>query len=410
MLEDLRAKISEIGEKYSNAKTEYNQDKVYGKIQEGIEAIERIKAQASQLEAQVAEGSRVLEGTRVLLGKETSDSQERNKQSLTTLAKMYNKNCGLLERVILYVHGNKYPTLKQTLGLIEKISTQLPSYIESLSDGLNKNEKGLSSFRTDLRTNIEEYIRSRPILENDIDCLNQSLIQLQEKYEELERQRQENSSKGMETDKEVLQALDFLEIPIAEAREQLGKLRTHESNIDYNVRLTNDQIKRVGQLLNLLGESRKAVDQAENFVNVQVPYILREIGAQKAEINALSGVERTVNFLEEQAKFSGKVNVRIAQATDYLQDRVTQVQQQVVNRKSIFELEEPKRNTLEGLTSRREIYLPPVRDSINEEKNTEIRPIPQPIVSDADFEEIATLGKSKKSSRKKPESAEEVEE
>lgn len=196
-------------------------------------------------------------------------------------------------------------------------------------------------------------------MEKDILELEDDMKTLKQEYDSLEKQRSDNSSQGIQTSPETLRELDFLELPLSESRERYVDLKIKRDGIKNNVNLINGQIEKVGELIILLDETREPVNLAKEFVEVHVPYVLEEIKAQKSQIHSLFGVNKVMNFLEGQAKLAGVLNTKIKVSAEYLDGRVKQVRDGIMEKGTIYEgqITDGKEKEIEVESKEKEIQV-----------------------------------------------------
>ena len=336
-LEKIKEKITELCEKYKDTKDSYLNERAYNKLSQGIEAVEEVRKLTQELSDKVDEGNIALEGTMaIVIRQKKQELKTTSEASLNKLEELYNKKSGFIRKIYAKTTGNPYITLRDGLNIIENTAEQIPPYVERLSVELSKRRGNLSEFRGELRSGIEKLLEKRTPVEKDILELEKDMKVLQQEYDNLEKQRLENSSQGKQTAPEMLRELDLLELPINEVQEKYSELKVRKDSLQTNINLINNQVGKVGELIDLLDETREPVNLAREFVEIQVPYVLEEIRTQKAQVRSLFGVNRTINFLEGQAELAGVLNTRIKLAAEYLDGKVKQIRDNIINEQSIY--------------------------------------------------------------------------
>jgi len=150
--------------------------------------------------------------------------------------------------------------------------------------------------------------------------------------------RKANSEQGKQTEAEVLYKLQQLETVLGGMKDEYSVLDAQERRAEQNIGLLNANIEKIGRYLEMLNETKKVVADTDNFAEVQVPYVMREIESQKTEIQTLGGVDKVLAFLDAQRDLSQALNVRIAMATKYLDGRVSEVREKCMNASIYLEL------------------------------------------------------------------------
>lgn len=336
-LEKIKEKIKGLSEKYKDTKDSYLNERAYNKLGEGIEAVEEVRKLTQELSDKVNEGNVALEGTMTLVMRQRQqETKNISEISLNKLEELYNKKMSLIKKLYARITGNTYITLREGLNIIENTTEQIPTYVERLSEELSKRRGNLSEFRSELRGGIEKLVDERTPLGKDVLELEEAMENLEKEYGTLEKQRLENSSQGIKTNPEMLKELDSLELVLSESQERHSELKVRKDNLQNYINLVNTQIGKVGELINLLDETRDPVNLAKEFVEVHVPYVLEEIRTQKSQVRSLFGVNRTMNFLEGQAELAGVLNTRIKLAAEYLDGKVKQIRNDVISKGSIY--------------------------------------------------------------------------
>jgi hypothetical protein len=331
--EEIKGKLGELKSKYQEGIKEYSDSKVYKQLKSGIEAIEEVKSLNEELSDKIDEGNAAIRGTIVLARGRSGDE---DKESLEGLRKIYEGERGIFKALGSYITRNKYPSLRDALNVIGKIAERIPSYIERLSGDVYSRKEDLISFKDELRNNIENMVCSISPLEQDIKELDEMTRTLKAEYNSLERQRADNSSNRIKNPPELLQRILLTELSLEQLKDQRTELEVRKRNIDNNIDLSNNQVKKVGELVDLLNQTQETVQSAKDFVDIQVPYVIREINAQKSQIHSLSGVSRAMDFLEGQHQTSGEINMKIKVAAGYLENRVEKIKEEISGSSSIY--------------------------------------------------------------------------
>jgi len=163
-LNGISKRIAELGEKYKNTQDDYLNKRAYGKINEGIEAVEGVRKLTQELSSKVEEGNIALQGTMALVMKQKQQEIENvSEESLDRLGDMYHEKGGLVRKIFARVTGNRYLTLREGLNIVEKSTEQIPAYVYRLSEELSRRRGDLSEFRKELRGGIEELIGKKPL-------------------------------------------------------------------------------------------------------------------------------------------------------------------------------------------------------------------------------------------------------
>lgn len=308
------------------------------RVEAGAKAVRELQELVGVVSSKTEYGRRVMDGITALARQEKGEASEGDKESLETLTAAYHSRYPFLARVYRRMRGKPILSIEEGLNILQDTVSILPEYVGKLHRELKEQEQGMRGFKSGLRETVESIIQEKPGLAQDKDDLHQRIEELKVKYQELESVREQNSSQGQSTDAQVLSQLEQLELLLSQAQEAHAELATKEKRAQSNVDMLNSHLKKVDQYLALLGGTREIVTDAANYVNLQVPYALREIKSQKSEIRALGGVNGVINFLEEQKVVSREINVRIKQASTYLAGKVEEVRQKELKAPSIYPL------------------------------------------------------------------------
>jgi chromosome segregation ATPase len=354
-LNQTKEKLYAICEKYKGDVGDFFNSETYRKIGKGVETLDRIKEMTEEVSSQVEEGHYALQGVVSLVRKEKGDELEIDqRQYLEKLRKVYEGDNGKLKTLANKVRGNKYPSLKEALKIIENVAEKIPPYIGKLSNELSGRRDELTSLRSGLRKNIENLIDSRTPLEKDMNHLERTNQKLKTEYELLEKKRVENSSLEKKSEIDLVERLEKLEYAIGETSEKYTELETIKQTLKSDIDINNQQIKKLGQLMGLLDDAQKTVHFAKRFVDTQIPYIIGEVGTQRSEINSLFGVQRTLEFLEKQTDVSGLINDKIKQSLIYLDVKSENIRRKVLEKDSIYS-EEPNVIKIKSSTPKEEL-------------------------------------------------------
>ena len=335
----LKDRIAEIGIRYKEDITSGIVGRTYEQLNRGIEAIVKIEEMTKELSGELNRGNVAIKGA-LSLAKKMKNQGDYDSESLEGLRKMYDGEKGFMKRTVSKVigrfSGKKYPSMKEALHMIRTVAEKIPDYVNNLDNELSERREKLTSFRSELRRNIEELIPQRAPLEEKLAELGADFKTMKMEYEELEKKRLEDSEKEIASPTEVISKLDKLELYISQADEAFSTLEAKKTHLGKNIELLNSQIKKSGELLELLGSSQGTVKIAKEFVDIHVPYIIAEIKTQESEVKALSGIDRTMSFLVREDVVSRVVNERIKSATLYLVDRVNEIRQRIIENPTIY--------------------------------------------------------------------------
>ncbi len=324
--------LTELGSKYRDSYQHYLDLKELGRLEQGIKAVDEIGKISSDISHRVSEGHAALQGAASLVRSEYS---EEKSASLEKLSELWYANKKPMMRIASRVLRRK-PTLKDALEIVGRVAENVPPYVERLSQQLSERRKELSYLRSELRGKVEEMIYSRQPLQEDYSALGEKLRSLEDEYNHLENERVNNSSQGLSSRPELIQELGQLELIIGEAKEKYRELGAQEKIVSKGIENMNNQIGKVGQLLDLLGESQEVAHLANEFVKIQVPYVVAEIHTQASQIQAIVGIDRVGEFLRKQAEVSGVINDRIKVAVAYLGKKVEMIRDELSEKDSIY--------------------------------------------------------------------------
>ena len=324
--------LLKLGSKYRDSYEHYLDLKELGRLEQGIKAVDEIGKISSDISQRVSEGYVALQGATNLARKDYSEGKS---VSLKKLSELWYADKRPLMRITSRVLRRK-PGLKDALIIIGRVAENIPPYVERLSNQLSEKRKELSDLRGELREKVEKMIVNRRPLQEDYNALSEQLHSLEEGYKSLESERLDNSSRGLESRPELIESLGKLELIIGEAKDKYRELEAQEMIVSKGIENINNQIGKVGQLLDLLGENQQVAHLANEFVKIQVPYVVAEINTQASEIQALVGIDRVGDFLRKQADVSGGVNDRIKLAVAHLGKKVEDLRDDLSERDSIY--------------------------------------------------------------------------
>lgn len=338
-----------IGTAMSQFKTKYKEtiDEMYvlktiQRVNEGIQTVVEVQGLVEKVNSEIGNTTQITKGVTTLMKKDSS-SADADEKSLEVLTDVYYSKHNPISRFFMKLVGRKEVTISQGLDVLRDTVSVLPDYVNKLNEQLGKSETDMYSLKKELRGSIETIIAEKPELSANKESLAAQIAEIEKAYAEYEGIRKENSSKGVSTEPAVLVKLEELELVLNQARDYQREIDTREKTSQKNIDLLNAQIKKVDQYLDLLGSTREVVTDANNYVNVQVPYILQEIKSQKSGIQAITGVNAVLNFLDNQQELSLQLNQRIKVATLYLGAKVEEVRLEAIQAHSIYPmLEEPK--------------------------------------------------------------------
>jgi DNA repair exonuclease SbcCD ATPase subunit len=346
---DLKAIKDKIGQSMAELRTRYNEKidegyvfKTIQRVNEGIATVVEVQGLVEKVNSKIDYTRQITSGVTALI-KNDPASEDTNERSLEVLTDVYYSKHSPISKFFMKLVGRKEVTISQGLDVLKDTVSVLPSYVNKLNEQLGKSETDMYNLKKELRGSIETIIAEKPELCANKEALAAQIKDIEDAYKQYERVRNENSSKGVSTEHAVLEKLEELELVLNHANDYKREIDTKEKTAQKNVDLLNAQIKKVDQYLSLLGSTREVVTDANNYVNVQVPYVLEEIKSQKSGIQAITGVNSVLNFLENQQQLSLQLNQRIKVATAYLGAKVEEVRLEAIQAHSIYPmLEQPK--------------------------------------------------------------------
>ncbi len=343
-LDELRSKLEQTISDYKEKFDKRSDKKTYERLRDGIEAIGEANEIVGKVASSVHRGNMAVQGSMAHMRRKIGKSNAEDKNTLTLLREEYTggANNGYVKRALGVVPlvkrfiPNREITLEQTLEIIADVAEEIPEYVSTLSNHLSNKRAGLNEFRTEMRYSIEELITDKYSLEQELPVLETQISEMKSRYKELEQIRSDNSKQRIQTESSLLEEIAQLELGVGEIEEKYTELKGYQAHIESHIDIVNNQIGKVGQLLELLQESQKTVGEASNFVNVQVPYIVHEIQTQGAQIHALSGVDRALEFMQKQGDVSKEINTRIKIGAERLGVVVSEVIRDFSEDKSIY--------------------------------------------------------------------------
>lgn len=342
-IESIRKTLSDMAEKYTDKFDSMRNTNTYETIMKGQQSVDEALRMTTEISIKVDEGKSVLVGTLALVGDEqayNADALEVNEKGLVSLRTMYNGEKGTLGRLLSRASGavgiKRNPSLKEALGIIKDVANEIPKYTERLSKDLSNRRNDLTSLRKDLIYGVQDIIEGRTPLKLDINKLEKTLEEITAEYDDLDKQRENAHSNNKVFNPVSIERLGKLDLVMGEIQEQYTELNVKESRADKNIRLINNQIRSIKEALKLLTDSQEVVKSGEDFAKVQVPYVIKVIDTQGSQINALSGIQVSTEFLHDQMILSGAINTKIKMGIEYLGKRVEEVRTIASERDSIY--------------------------------------------------------------------------
>lgn len=327
-----------IGKKLGDIRQRY-QERLNGayvlreqqRVEKGVNAVEQLQTLIGEVSSKVGYSQKVMAGVNSLMRRKRGMAgEEGDEEALETLTSKFYAKGNLFTRPIRRLLGRKL-SIEEGLDVLHETVAEIPAFVQRLHGEIKARESDLHQLRTDLRRGIESILLSKPELVKDKDGLYQVLEKVEAQYNELEAVRKANSEQGKQTDAEVLYRLQQMEGILGGLRDEYTVLEAQERRADQNIGLLNANIKKIGRYLGMLDETKKVVADTNNFAEVHVPYVMREIEAQRTEIQTLGGVDRVLTFFDKQRELSQGLNVRIAAATKYLDGRVNEVREKCLS-------------------------------------------------------------------------------
>ncbi len=331
---DLEKLKESIGKKLGDIRQRY-QERLNGayvlgeqqRVEKGVNAVEQLQALIGEVSSKVGYSQKVMEGVNSLVRRQRGMvTEEGDEEALETLTSKFYAKGNMLTRPIRRLLGGKL-SIEQGLDVLHETVSEIPAFVQRLHSEIKTREGDLRQLRTDLREGIESILLSKPELVKDKEELYSVLSKVEAQYNELEAVRKANSEQGKQTDGGVLYKLQQMEGILGGLRDEYTVLDAQERRAEQNIGLLNANIEKIGRYLGMLDETKKVVADTDNFAEVHVPYVMREIEAQRTEIQTLGGVDRVLTFFDRQRELSQGLNVRIAAATKYLDGRVNEVRE-----------------------------------------------------------------------------------
>ncbi|MBR9706344.1 hypothetical protein GOV14_04885 [Candidatus Pacearchaeota archaeon] len=332
----IKDEVAQIGAKYKDGFVNYQNSKAYARIAKGIDAIDEIRKLTGDLSDKVEEGDKAIQGTIALVKQSQGETEQGNESALLNLKSMYEGEAGFFGRALYRVTGRKTPSLKKSLQIVENIAQQIPVYVSSLSSELDERKRDLTQFRSELRNDAERLIGLKSPLYDDINQLETIIVNLESECEDLEAQRREHLDQKQQNSPELISKLRLLELTLDDAKDQYTQLKDRDGYIEGSVKMINSQIDKIRDQAELLDVSRQATSLAKDFVEIQVPYVVNDVRAQRSQVRALTGVNQATDFLKNQAVASGEINSRIREAAEFLNGKVDRVKDEIVSRSTIY--------------------------------------------------------------------------
>lgn len=330
---DLEKVKTQLGERLRGIRQRY-QERLNGayvlgqqrRVERGVQAVEMLQGLIGEVSSKIDYSQRVMGGVSSLVRHQNGTAQEGDSEALETLTSRYYASGSFISRAVRRLR-RKGMSIEEGLDILHETVVGLPPFVRKLHEEIKAREKDLYQLRTDLRGGIEQIIQSKPGLTVDKESLHQEIQRWKAEYAPLEEKRKSNSAQGKATEPKVLYQLAQLDGVLGNLQDEYSMLDAQERRADQNVDLLNANIEKVGKYLEMLNATKGVVADADNFVEIQVPYVMREIEAQKTEIQTLGGVDKVITFLDRQREVSQEINARISGATVYLAERVSEVRE-----------------------------------------------------------------------------------
>ncbi len=328
--------LTGIKDKYKEGMLRLDSQRNQERVLRGIENITSIRELLLEIDAKVEEGKDMIKGTARIMGSGDSLPTNADDASLRRLSDAYYGSQSFIKKIAIKVTGKSRPSLEEALSVIKDVTADIVPYVDKMSQELVKRRGELTQLRTELRGNVESYIDSREPMDLDIASLELKIKELDDHYKTVEQERAKNAAGMTSTSPEKLKELELLEMSLSELRETYNELKVKRKTIESNIGITNSQVEKVGDLLELLDKTQDAAYEAKEFVDVQVPYVLSEINAQQTQIQALTGINAAMQFLSEQAEVSREINSRISYAAGYLSEKIDVIRQKTLDDTTIY--------------------------------------------------------------------------
>ena len=342
---DLEKLKDGIGKKVEGIRKRY-QERLNGayvlreqkRVEHGVQAVEQLQSLIGEVSSKVDYSQKVMGGVNSLMRRKRGMAQEQgDDEALETITSRFYAKGNFLTRPIRKLF-KKSISIEEGLDILHDTVSEIPAFVQRLHGEIKAREADMRGLRVDLRGGIEQIILSKPQMTKDRNDLYQDITHIEQQYNELEAVRKANSEQGKQTEDEVLYKLQQLETVLGGLKDEYTILEAQERRADQNIGLLNANIEKIGRYLAMLDETKKVVADTDNFAEVQVPYVMREIEAQKTEIQTLGGVDKVLTFLDNQRELSKALNARIAMATRYLDGRVEEVRKNCMDASIYLEL------------------------------------------------------------------------
>lgn len=335
--QSIKEKILGIAGNCKEKYGDYQENRSYTKISEGLIAIDDIQEIFSELEEKVSRGNLAIEGAYAIARRNTNHQENGDIAILSKFREQVNPKGGLLGRITRYSPWKRNTeTIQDALKVIKDAAEEIPGYVNRLDSDLNERRKNLLEYRSTLRKDIQSFIQSKPELMEDIHILKEALEEGLEKYQGFENQRLKNTDNGEITPRDVLDEITNLEMVLSDGRIQYEELVSKLDSVESSVGLMSGQIYEIGQVLDQMNEIQKQANKASIFANVRAKYVVESINAQRSELKALDGVYQMSTFFNNQAELDGVVNDKIVRALDHITPELEEIRRKITNRRSIY--------------------------------------------------------------------------
>lgn len=337
-----RERVATVRERYRGRMDEAYVLKKQRKVNDGIESAEQLQGLVTEVSVKVDECKGALSGVSALARKEQgSDIDGESEQSLAVLKERYYAQGGLIKRAYKKLRG-KDISIKDALTIVYDTVSELPGFVTHLDDSLRTNEAGMTELRSSIMKAIEDTVMDIPKIRRDISILEHGsehtpgLEQMQAEYSRLEKIWDEEAANGEESAAETRATMERLDIALKEQRAVYDELKIREERYEQNIALFKSQLEKIKQYDGMLRGVRRVVMDTRNYVEVQVPYVMREIKSQRAQVQALTGADSILTFLETQEEASRHLNDRIRLACDFVGQRIDTIRQQTIESPTIY--------------------------------------------------------------------------
>jgi len=351
-LEEAKRRLENVAGHYQDKFHSYSENRTHKKLECGLDALDEVNrqiegisdgvnGQIDNLSKYISEGNTATNGALELVRRVQGQEYQDN-EFITGLRQLYEgkkRQGGLLSKFgATLPFWHKEMTLKDALGIVEDVAKKIPDYMKKIEQDVAGKKNDLTNLKAYLREQVEENLEEIPKIEEDLEEIKGIYKELNLEYEKLEQQRKENSSKGIRTDPQIIKKLGLLEQTISEIDEKKSDLQSKREHVEEYIGMRNNQIQNITELTkDIINKSQKTIRNGLDLVEVQVPYLVAEVRAQKSQIRALTETERIAKFLEGQQRSSGPINQRILIASEFVGKRVEEVKEQIKNRGSVLE-------------------------------------------------------------------------